>query len=229
MALSRDSKLAVARRRMVEEQLVRFGIRDPRVLDVMTRVPRHRCVAPVLAPRAYGSHALPIGGGQTISHPRIVALMCEALQLQGHERVLEIGTGSGYQTAVLALLTREVWSTERLPELAERAARVLAEMGLANIHLRTSASLAWPEAAPFDIIVASAAAPEVPGVLLQQLEPGGRLVLPVGRESRQQLLLLTRRGGEVVSRSLGHCRFVPLLGPVTSSAGRPGQAGAEPV
>lgn len=208
-----EMSLRVARRRMVEEQLQRHGISDGRVLDAMGRIPRHHFVDDVLVTRAYTPHALPIGGGQTISHPRIVALMCQALQLHGHERVLEIGTGSGYQTAVLALLAREVYSLERLPALGARAAQRLQGLGYANVFLKVDGGLAWPEAAPFDAIVASAAAPEVPGRLLEQLADGGRLVLPVGRGGKQLLLLLQRRGQEVTTQGLGRCHFVPMMGP----------------
>ena len=222
-------KQRVARRRMVEEQLARHGIHDARVLEAMGQVARHCFVDEVLAPRAYGPNALPIGGGQTISHPRVVALMTQALRLRGPERVLEIGTGSGYQTAILSLLAREVWSLERLPELAERAAKRLAEMGRHNVHVRPDAGLAWPEAAPFDAIVVSAAAPEVPGRLLEQLDRDGRLVLPVGRGARQQLLLLTRHGDEIATASLGPCRFVPLLGARRDSGDPPGQDPARSV
>ena len=213
----------VARRRMVEEQLQRHGIHDARVLEAMGAVARHRFVDDVLAPRAYGPNALPIGGGQTISHPRIVALMTQALDLRGDERVLEVGTGSGYQTAILALLARAVFSLERLPELAARALQRLGELGCRNVQVRVDPGLCWPEAAPFDAILASAAAPEVPGRLLEQLAPEGRLVLPVGRGARQQLLLLERQGDVVVTTGLGPCRFVPLLGPHGAGPAEPGQ------
>jgi len=207
-----EMSLRVARRRMVEEQLQRHGVTDGRVLDAMGRIPRHQFVDDVLVTRAYTPHALPIGGGQTISHPRVVALMTQALGLRGHERVLEIGTGSGYQTAVLALLVSEVYSLERLPALSQRAAQRLQSLGCANVFLRVDGGLGWPEAAPFDAILASAAAPEVPGRLLEQLADGGRLVLPVGRGTRQMLLLLERHGEEVTTRGLGPCRFVPMQG-----------------
>jgi protein-L-isoaspartate(D-aspartate) O-methyltransferase len=223
MAMTGDMGQRVARRRMVQEQLVRFGITDARVLDAMGSVARHRFVDDVLANRAYGPNALPIGGGQTISHPRIVALMSQSLRLTGRERVLEIGTGSGYQTAVLSRLASEVFSLERLPALLRRAAVRLAESGCHNVQLRAGAGLEWPDAAPFDCILASAAAPEVPGRLLAQLAPHGRLVLPVGRDGRQQLLLLERNGDEITTTALGPCRFVPLLGPepLPATGGRP--------
>jgi protein-L-isoaspartate(D-aspartate) O-methyltransferase len=199
---------------MVDEQLVRHGITDQRVLNAMGRIPRHHFVDEVLAARAYSANALPIGGGQTISHPRVVAFMLQKLELQGTERVLEIGTGSGYQTAVLSLLAREVYSLERLPVLATRAAARLRALGRDNVQVRADAALGWVDAAPFDAILSSAAAPEVPGRLLAQLSPSGRLVLPVGRGRRQQLLLLVRRGDAITTRSLGPCRFVPMLGPL---------------
>jgi len=227
MSLTGEFKLRVARRRMVHEQLIRHGIHDTRVLDVMGRLARHRFVDDVLAARAYSSNALPIGGGQTISHPRIVALMTQALALRGTEKVLEIGTGSGYQTAVLASLAREVYSLERIPALAERAAMRLRELGFQNVHLRSEAGLGWPEQAPFDAIVASAAAPEVPGRLLDQLGAGGRLVLPIGRKSRQHLMLLVRRGDTVTSYDMGSCRFVPMLGPANARAGAGASTGAD--
>jgi protein-L-isoaspartate(D-aspartate) O-methyltransferase len=227
MSMTGDLQLRVARRRMVDEQLKRHGIVDARVLEAMGRIARHRFVDDVLAARAYSANALPIGGGQTISHPRVVALMTQALGLAGHERVLEVGTGSGYQTAVLSLLAHEVWTLERIPALAGRAGLRLREMGCTNVHQRVDARLAWPEAAPFDAILASAAAPEVPGRLLAQLAPGGRLVLPVGRGARQNLLLLVRQGDVVTTRNLGACRFVPMLG--RDAVAEPGQPASQSV
>jgi protein-L-isoaspartate(D-aspartate) O-methyltransferase len=179
----------------------------------MTRVPRHRFVDAALRSRAYGDHALPIGVGQTISQPYMVALMTEALALSGGEKVLEIGTGSGYQAAVLAEFTPRLFSIERSPELARAAAVRLADLGYSNVILKTGdGTLGWPEHAPYDGIVVTAGAPEIPTPLLEQLTDGGRLVVPVGDRETQRLELLVRKGGRVLRRTLVDCAFVPLLG-----------------
>ena len=198
-----------ARQTMVDRQL--HGIRDPRVLAAMERVPRHRFVPEDQRAAAYGDHPLPIGWGQTISQPFVVAFMTEALKLSGDERVLEIGTGSGYQAAVLAECAGEVWSIEIVEPLAERAARVLGELGY-DVHLRVGDGYAgWPEAAPFDAIMVTAAPGHVPQPLVDQLADGGRMILPVGGRD-QELILIEKSGGEVRRRSVLPVRFVPMTG-----------------
>ncbi len=193
------------------------GIRDPRVLEAVERLPRSLFVPRLLRAVADVDAALPIGHGQTISQPFVVAVMTEALALAGTEKVLEVGTGSGYQAAVLALLAREVYSVELLAPLAERAREVLCvALGLANVHLRTGDGAAgWPEAAPFDRIVVTAAAPAVPPALLEQLAPGGRMILPVGPAAGTQVLRLVEKGadGSLSQRDLHEVVFVPLRSP----------------
>jgi protein-L-isoaspartate(D-aspartate) O-methyltransferase len=203
-----------ARRRMVEEQLAGRDIRDKRVLDAMGRVPRELFVPEGLRERAYDDAALPIGSGQTISQPAIVALICELLALRGDERVLDVGTGSGYQAAVLAELAAELHTIERLEEVAAQARENLAATGYAErviVHVGDG-TLGDPEHAPFAAIAVAAAAPEPPRPLYDQLEPDGRLVVPVGSRY-DQLLELVVRGphGPTVARSVP-CRFVPLVG-----------------
>jgi len=192
---------------------LRHEIRDQRVLEVITKVPRERFLPAELEPFAYENRPLPIGQGQTISQPLIVALMIAALQLRGEEKVLEIGTGSGYQAALLGELAREVITVERIPELAERAARILAELGYKNVHVFVASDdeLGWPKEAPYDAIIVAAGAPNVPPALLAQLAPGGRLVIPVGNRDLQELLLVTRTATGISTQKLGPCRFVPLV------------------
>ncbi|MBI4246947.1 MAG: protein-L-isoaspartate(D-aspartate) O-methyltransferase [Candidatus Rokubacteria bacterium] len=198
---------------MVEEQLARRGIADARVLAAMHRVPRHLFVEEALRDRAYGDHPLPIGEQQTISQPYIVALMTSLLELRGPEKVLEIGAGSGYQTAVLAELTRRVCSIERLPVLATRARALLERLGYTNVWIRVgSGTLGWPDEAPFDRILVAAAGPDVPPPLFEQLAAGGRLVLPIGDALRQTLTLVENVGGEQRRRDCGECTFVKLVG-----------------
>ncbi len=203
-----------ARRRMVERQLAGRDIRDERVLRAMERVPRELFVPEELRDRAYDDAALPIGSGQTISQPAMVALICELLALRGDERVLDVGTGSGYQAAVLAELAREVHTVERLPELAERARAALEAAGYEErivVHVGDG-TLGDPEHAPFAAIAVAAAAPDVPSALYGQLEPNGRLVLPVGSRHDQLLELVVREADKPrVIRSVP-CRFVPLVG-----------------
>jgi len=198
---------------MVSEQLQRRGILDPRVLRAVGKVPRHLFVDEALVGRAYGDHPLPIGDGQTISQPYMVALMTEALELHGHERVLEIGTGCGYQTAVLAEVCGKVFSVERLKSLADRATRRLDSLGYYNVLVRVAdGSLGWKEEAPFDAILVAAAAPAIPQALVDQLAPKGRLVVPVGDAYTQSLRKGVRGEAGMRWSDLGGCVFVKLVG-----------------
>ena len=208
-----DPRSTRERQRMVEEQLVRRGITDERVLAAMRRLPRQLFVQEALRERAYGDHPLPIGEEQTISQPYIVALMSSLLELSGREKVLEVGTGSGYQAAVLGALARRVCSIERLPRLAERARVTLEALGLDNVWIRVgNGTLGWPDEAPFDRIVVTAAPPEMPQALVDQLAEGGVLVAPVGDQDRvQRLVRLRKKGGAVTREDLGAVRFVPMV------------------
>jgi protein-L-isoaspartate(D-aspartate) O-methyltransferase len=198
---------------MVEEQLRVRGIRDERVLDAMARVPRHEFVPPEYRNEAYEDHPLPIGDGQTISQPFVVAAMLEALALRPEDGVLEVGTGSGYETAVLAELVRTVYSIDRIATLAERARAALERLGYSNVTVvHGDGSLGLPEAAPFDAIVVSAAAPLVPASLMDQLRDGGRLVIPVGSGFAQELQLVRKIGDNCTVLYLDGVRFVPLIG-----------------
>ncbi len=206
-------EFTIPRERMVAEQLARRGIRDERVLRAMAKVPRHQFVDEALAGRAYGDYPLPIGERQTISQPYMVALMTEALALVGHERVLEIGTGSGYQTAVLAELCCKVFSVERIKSLADRAVRTLDALGYYNVLVRVGdGSLGWREEAPFDVILVTAGAPAVPEALVAQLNPKGRLVVPVGDEQGQVLRVGVREEQGMRWTDKGGCVFVKLIG-----------------
>jgi protein-L-isoaspartate(D-aspartate) O-methyltransferase len=203
-----------AAERMVKLQIENRDVRDTRVLEAMRRTPRHLFVPPGSRALAYEDHPVSIGQRQTISQPYMVAFMTQALELRGGERVLEIGTGSGYQTAILAELCREVFSIERIPELASAAEKALATLGYQNIRLRVGdGSEGWPEHAPFDGILVAAAAPSIPPRLRDQLADNGVMVIPVGDWRRSQEIMVARRtGGAVtVERSIG-CRFVPLIG-----------------
>jgi protein-L-isoaspartate(D-aspartate) O-methyltransferase len=210
-----DTVMAKRRARMVEEQLVRRGIQDRRVLDVLSRVERHRFVPEPHLVNAYGDFPIPLGDEQTLSQPYIVALMTEALGLEGHEKVLEIGTGSGYQTAVLAELARVVYTVEVLAELSQQACTTLHGLGYQNIHFRVGdGRLGWPEEAPFDGILVAAAPLTVPPLLREQLAASGKLVLPVGPTTEQELELHVRDACDPSGfrvRSLGAVRFVPLI------------------
>ncbi len=188
-------------------------ISDRRVLEAIARVPRDRFVPRELRLHAYENRPLPIGHGQTISQPLIVALMTEALALRGDEKVLEVGTGSGYQAALLSHLAAEVVSVERVPELARRAGQTLAELGYANVRVHPAGeTLGWPEEAPYDAIIVTAGAPRVPQELLDQLTLGGRMVIPVGSRDLQELVRAVRSPEGPAMTDLGPCRFVPLRG-----------------
>ena len=201
------------RRKMVEEQLSDRGIKDLLVLEVMSRVPRHLFTLDSLQHRAYGDTPLPIGENQTISQPYIVAAMTEALKLKGHERVLEIGTGSGYQTAVVAELAAQVFTIERINALSRKAQQILEGLGYANIVFKMfDGTYGWPDQAPFDAIMVTAAAKEIPEVLIKQLGDGGMLVAPAGGADKQKLIVLTKKGDRVSKREIGDCKFVPLVG-----------------
>ena len=211
-----------------EERMLRFiarHVRDRRVLDAMRAVPRDEFVPPGLRRHAFKDGALPIGSGQTISQPLIVAMMSEAAALEGDERVLEVGTGSGYQAAVLARLAREVVTVERVGVLLRRAQATLRRLGVRNVRcIPAGVDLGAPDDGPFDVIVVTAAAPDVPERLVEQLAEGGRLVIPVGRRTEQELFAITKRGERMRRRSLGGCRFVPLIG----EGGFPEEGGQPP-
>jgi len=213
LGYNRDMDFASARQRMVRDQLQARGISDPRVLDAMRTVERHRFVAPHLADQAYDDGPLPIGSDQTISQPFIVAEMAQIAELKGQERVLEVGTGCGYGTAILARLAREVYSIECIAELQRRAIAVLSEMGVSNCRFRVGdGSLGWPEEAPFDAIVVTAAMPGIPRPLLAQLSAAGRLIAPVGEDELQTLVRIAREDGHWRERYFGECRFVKMTG-----------------
>ena len=208
-----DANRQTERDAMIETQIKARGVRDPRVLDALRSVPRH-CFLPETE-RAYDDAAQGIGARQTISQPFIVALMTESLALRGHETVLEIGAGSGYQTAILARLAARVVAVERHASLARQAGRLLGTLGVANVSLFVGdGSAGWPDFAPYDAILCAAAAPAVPPALIGQLAPGGRLVLPVGPQEAEQRLLLVTKGtdGALATRDLGPVLFVPLVG-----------------
>ncbi|MCB9891035.1 MAG: protein-L-isoaspartate(D-aspartate) O-methyltransferase [Planctomycetes bacterium] len=210
-----DHKLAEQRTRMVDEQLVPRGIRDRRVLSAMSRVPRESFVPAHMVAHAFDDRALPIGEEQTISQPFIVAMMAQSAELRADDRVLEIGTGSGYGAAVLAELARDVYSIERNPVLARKSRERLQRLGYDRIHLRCGdGTKGWPEAAPFDAIIVTAGGPEVPESLREQLAVGGRLLIPVGKTPRHQSLRRVRRVSmnDYRNEALGNVVFVPLIG-----------------
>ncbi len=203
----------VQRQAMVRQQLMGRGIRDAKVLAAFAKVPRHLFVPPEHRAKSYLDHPLPIGNGQTISQPYIAALMTEALELPPHGRVLDIGTGSGYQTAILAEMSASVYTIERIPQLLESASNLLRELGVQNVQFRAGdGTLGWPEAAPFDGILITAAAPKIPQTLLAQLADGGRLVIPIGSAFTQNLTVVEKTDGKLHERILCGCVFVPLIG-----------------
>jgi protein-L-isoaspartate(D-aspartate) O-methyltransferase len=215
-AFQSEADFAAKRRSMVADQIAARGIRDPRVLEAMAEVPRHLFVPPDAAGQAYEDYPLAIGNGQTISQPYIVALMTECLALKGGEKVLEVGTGSGYQAAVLGRIAGRVFTVEIDPALAGRAARTLERLGFGNVRVRPGDGFfGWPEEAPFDAIIVTAAAPEVPQALFAQLAEGGRLVIPLGDpRTYQRLTVLTKRNGQARTEQVLDVRFVPMTGEI---------------
>jgi len=198
---------------MVNEQIIARGVKDKRVLDAMMRVPRHVFVDKIYEHQAYNDYPLSVGHGQTISQPYMVAVMTELLELQSDDTILEIGTGSGYQTAILALLCKMIYSIERLSVLKERAREQLEKLGFTNVAYMTGdGSLGWRQFSPYDGIIVTAGAPEVPNALIEQLAEKGRLVVPVGTEFFQTLNLVTKQRGRIFRKELFECTFVPLLG-----------------
>ena len=211
-SLDDAAALATLRLRMVDLQLRQRGIADERILAAMSRVPRHEFASAKYRDQAYEDHPLPIGEGQTISQPYMVALMLEALTLSPTDNVLEVGTGSGYVTALLAELADKIVSIERHPTLAEQARIVLSDLGYRNVKIITGdGTLGYRETAPYDAIIVSAAAPQLPRYLLEQLADGGRMIIPVGREDTQQLQLVEKREGQAHITLRELCRFVPLV------------------
>jgi protein-L-isoaspartate(D-aspartate) O-methyltransferase len=209
-----EAARAREREQMVAQQIAARGVRDERTLGAMRKVQRHLFVPPEVAGQAYADHPLPIGHGQTISQPYIVAFMTEALELDGDETVLEVGTGSGYQAAVLAEIVARVYTIEIVAPLAEEAATRLKDLGYTNVEVRAGDGYrGWPEAAPFDAIIVTAAAPRIPEPLKEQLSEGGRLILPVG-DGWQELVVVTRRGDRFEKKRVLDVRFVPMTGEV---------------
>jgi protein-L-isoaspartate(D-aspartate) O-methyltransferase len=212
-SMTSEEEFLDLRQKMVTEQLRERGIQDPRVLAAMNTVPRHWFTPNEYRDRAYEDRPLPIGAEQTISQPYIVALMTQELRLSGHERVLEIGTGSGYQTAILCELANYVYTLERFPQLADEAASVLAKVGYNNVDIHAGdGSQGLPDMAPFDAIIVTAAAPSVPGTLCWQMENGGRLIIPVGDRTRQVLQRVIRQDNRWQVDNIVPVKFVPLLG-----------------
>ncbi|ABB31654.1 protein-L-isoaspartate O-methyltransferase [Geobacter metallireducens RCH3] len=204
----------IARKRMVETQIISRGVKDRRLIEAMLKVPRHVFVEEAMAAQAYSDTPLPIGEKQTISQPYMVALMTELLELSGREKVLEIGTGSGYQAAILATLADRVYTVERIRPLALKARRALDRLGLLNVNIKISdGTIGWEEEAPFDAIIVTAGAPDVPDKLAEQLAVGGRLVIPVGNQFDQVLVRITKQeDGSLIRENVTGCRFVKLVG-----------------
>jgi len=213
-APAQEDVWAARRRAMVEAQIASRGVKDRRVLAAMAKVPRHLFIPPALWDEAYADYPLPIGEGQTISQPYIVAFMTDALALRPEDKVLEVGTGSGYQAAVLAEVVADVYSIEIVADLAARASQTLKALGYDRIHVRQGDGyFGWPEAAPFDAVMITAAAPRVPPALITQLKDGGRLILPLEHPDGYQVLtLVTKAGGKTTSRAVLDVRFVPMTG-----------------
>lgn len=198
---------------MVEEQLIRRGISSKKILDAFLKVERHKFLPKELEGDAYGDYPLPIGLGQTISQPYMVALMTEQLDLKGNEKVLEIGTGSGYQTAILAELVKEIYSVERIGSLANNSEKLLLELGYKNIKIKTAdGTLGWSEFSPYDRIIVTASSPRIPKSLLDELNEGGKMIIPIGEAFGQVLTLIEKADGKIYSREICGCVFVPLLG-----------------
>ncbi|MFH0912981.1 MAG: protein-L-isoaspartate(D-aspartate) O-methyltransferase [Candidatus Omnitrophota bacterium] len=209
----------ILRKRMVEEQLIPRGIKNPQVLAAFLKVERHRFIPQDLRSNAYADFPVPIGDGQTISQPYIVSLMTEHLDISGQDKVLEIGAGSGYQTAILAELAKEVYSIERFTALGKKAEIILNESGYKNIKIKIDdGTLGWPEFAPFDKIIITAASPKIPLPLTEQLKENGKLILPLGESSSQVLTLIEKKKGKLESRDICGCVFVPLVGKYAWSA-----------
>lgn len=205
--------MEMARARMVREQLTPRGISDSRVLDAMNRIPRHKFVEDALMGQAYGDFPLPIGEGQTISQPYIVALMTQALKLKGNEIVLEIGTGCGYQSAILAQLCEKVYTVERIKPLLIRARKLFDELHYLNIVCKVNdGTQGWPEYGPYDAIMVTAAGPKVPAPLLDQLADPGIMVIPVGERYSQELQVVTKKDEKITTRNIEYVRFVSLIG-----------------
>ena len=198
---------------MVKEQLLPRGIEDPGVINAFLKVERHKFIPEAMRNSAYADYPVPIGEGQTISQPYIVALMSECLDLSGDEKVLEVGTGSGYQTAILAELAGNVYTLERFPGLAKRAETILRNLGYSGVKIKVGdGTLGWPEEAPFSRIIVTAAAPEVPPPLLEQLSEGGKMVLPLGETFSQMLTVIEKEEGRIRKEPICGCVFVPLIG-----------------
>lgn len=209
----KDSNLKEMRERMVAEQLIPRGISDKKVLAAFRKVPRHYFVPADLQERSYDDYPLPIGNQQTISQPYMVALMTQSLGLRGGEKVLEIGSGSGYQTAILAEMAKEVYSVERIDLLATQAEKALKSIGYTNFKIKVGdGTLGWDEYAPYDAIIVTAAAPGVPESLVKQLKDGGRIVIPIGNGYMQILTIVEKNGDKLTTKEVCGCAFVPLIG-----------------